>query len=64
MLQNDFFRPELAEDVSYFYLLNQIFESVSDIFAKEISKMISIGPLPVILFVIFLFYKTIVHYIS
>ena len=38
MLQNDF-QPEYAEDSSV-YLLNQIFKSVSDFFAKEISKRI------------------------
>ena len=32
------FRPERAEDISSVYLLNQIFESVSDLFAKEIFK--------------------------
>ena len=30
-------RPEHAEDISSIYLLNQIFKSVSDLFAKEIS---------------------------
>ena len=34
------FWPEYAEDISTDYLLNQIFESVSDLFAKEISKRI------------------------
>ena len=32
MLQN---RPEHAEDISNVYLLNQIFESVSDLFGKR-----------------------------
>ena len=32
------FQPEHAEDIGSVYLLNQIFESVSDLFAKEISK--------------------------
>ena len=32
------FRPEHAEDISSVYLLNQIFESISDLFAKEISR--------------------------
>ena len=32
------FRPEYVEDTSSVYLLNQIFESVSDLFAEEISK--------------------------
>ena len=41
MLKNDF-RPEHAEDNSSVYLLNQVFESVSDIYVKEISKRI--GP--------------------
>ena len=36
------FRPEQAVDISSVYLLNQIFESVSDLLAKEISKRI--GP--------------------
>ena len=34
MLQNDFL-PKHDEDISSVYLLNQIFESVSDLFAKE-----------------------------
>ena len=34
------FRPEHDEDISSIYLLNQIFESVSDLFAKEILKKI------------------------
>ena len=34
------FQPEHAEDISCVYLLNQIFESVSDLLAKEISKEI------------------------
>ena len=34
------FRSEHAEDISSVYLLNQIFESISDLFAKEISKRI------------------------
>ena len=33
-----FFGSEHAEDISYVYLLNQIFESVSNLFVKEISK--------------------------
>ena len=36
------FRPEHAEDISYVYVVNQIFEVVSDLFAKQISKRI--GP--------------------
>ena len=32
------FQPEHAGDISSVYLLNQIFESVSDLFVKEISK--------------------------
>ena len=48
MLQNDFFWPEHAEDISSVYLLNQTFESVSDLFAKERSKRI--WPLPIQLF--------------
>ena len=43
------FWPEHAEDISSVYLLNQIFESVSDFFVQEISKMI--WPLPIKLFV-------------
>ena len=34
------FPPEYAEDIGSVCLLNQIFESVSDLFAKEISKRI------------------------
>ena len=34
------FQPEHAEDTGSVYLLNQIFESVSDLFTKEISKTI------------------------
>ena len=29
-------KPKHAEDISYFYVLNQIFESVSDLFAKQL----------------------------
>ena len=29
------YRPEHAEDISYVYLVNQIFESVSDLFANK-----------------------------
>ena len=32
------FRPDHAENISSVYLLNQLFESVSCLFAKEISK--------------------------
>ena len=32
------FRP--AEDISYVYVLNQIFESVSNLFSKQILKRI------------------------
>ena len=42
------FQTKHAEDVSYVYLLNQIFESVSDLVEKKISKII--GPLPMALF--------------
>ena len=34
LLQNDF-RPEYAEDISCVCFLNQIFESVSDLFIHE-----------------------------
>ena len=34
------FGPEHAEDISSVYLLNQIFMSVSVVFAKEISKLL------------------------
>ena len=34
------FQPEHAEDISSVYLLNQTFESVSELFAKEMSKRI------------------------
>ena len=37
MLQNDFLTEDAA-DITSVYLLNQIFESVSDLLAKEISK--------------------------
>ena len=36
------FRPEHDEDISYVYVVNQIFEVVSDLFAKQIWKRI--GP--------------------
>ena len=39
LLQNDF-RPEHVEDISSVYLLNLIFETVSELFAKEISARI------------------------
>ena len=32
------FRPEHAEVISYVYVVNQIFESVSDLFAKKNQK--------------------------
>ena len=38
-------RPEHAENTSSVYLLNQIFESVSDLFVKEISKRIWSPPI-------------------
>ena len=44
MLQNDFLDLKHAEDISSIYLLYHIFESVSDLFVKEISKRIQ--PLP------------------
>ena len=43
------FQPEHAADISSVYLLNQIFESVSDLFVKEISNRT--GPLTIELFV-------------
>ena len=43
------FRPEHAENTSNVCLLNQLFESVSGLFAKGISKRI--WPLPITLFV-------------
>ena len=39
------FWPEYAEDISYVSVVNQIFESIFDLFLKQISK--KIGPLPV-----------------
>ena len=47
MAQNDFW-PEHAENTSSVCLLNQLFESVSGLFAKGISKRI--WPLPITLF--------------
>ena len=38
------FWPEHAEDISRVYLVNQIFESISDLFTKEISKKDIIPP--------------------
>ena len=35
------FQPKHAEDISYVYVFNQIFESVSNIFAKQISKSLA-----------------------
>ena len=32
------FRHEHAKDISYVYMVNEIFESVSNLFAKQISK--------------------------
>ena len=32
------FRPKHAEDISYVYLLHQIFDSASYLYPKEISK--------------------------
>ena len=42
------FRPEHAEDICYVYAVNQIFESNSDLFVKQISKRR--GSLPMALF--------------
>ena len=39
------FLPEHAEDISSVYLLNQIFEFVSDLYVEEKSKRI--WPLPI-----------------
>ena len=41
-------QSEYAEDISYVYVVNQMFESVSDLFLKQISKRI--GLLPMALF--------------
>ena len=43
------FWPEHAENINYVYLINQIFESVSDVFSKQILE--SIGPTYGIVFV-------------
>ena len=45
------FQPEHAEDISYVYVVNQMFESVSDLFAKHVSERI--GPLPMVLFCVY-----------
>ena len=39
------FQPEHAEDISSVYLLNQTFESVSDLFVKKISKKVMTLPM-------------------
>ena len=35
------FRPEHAGDISYVFVIKQIFESVSNLFAKQMSKTIA-----------------------